>query len=163
MRKIIAAIAFLSMTGCGGSVFGQVPPSKAPNIVWTWNAPSACNAIAPCSYYISVLVVPNGTASCPPSTGISYTPINGGVATPALTITDTGETLGTTVCAIAQTLQNGLISQWSAPSNAVVVPASAPVPGAPNGTEKVALLMIPDVSVTDGHKELAMSGQLVWK
>src|SRR5690348_8916520 len=93
----------LGIMGCGGSaIFGQVPPSKA-DIVWTWAAPAACTASAPCSYYVSVQVVPNGTASCPASTGTSYVPVNGGQPINALSYTDTGEQLGTTVCAIAQT------------------------------------------------------------
>src|SRR6185312_9125888 len=109
MKKLISIVLLIGVAGCGGSVFGQVPPSKAPDIVWSWTAPSACNASAPCSYYISVLVVPNGTTSCPASTGDSYTPINGGAPTSALTITDAGESLGTTVCAIAQSVQNGVV------------------------------------------------------
>lgn len=157
VRRMLAAMALLA-AGCGGSaVMGQVPPSKA-DIVWTWTQPAACTVSAPCSYYISVLVVPNGTASCPASTGANYMPANGGAAVNALSYADTGETLGTTVCAIAQTLQNGLVSQWSVPSNAVVMPTAPPVPGAPSGAEKAAQLQVPS-----NGRELALNGGVVWR
>lgn len=159
MKKLIViTLGATMLAGCGSSVtFGQVPPTTV-DIVWTWAAPSGCTIAAPCSYYISVLVVSNGTATCPASTGSSYVPINGGAATSSLTMTDTGETLGTTVCAIAQTLQNGLTSQWSVPSNAVVMPNAAPVPGSPSGAEKAAELRMPSTG-----KELALNGAVEWK
>lgn len=170
MKKMLPIFVSLILAGCGGGhLFGQVPPTKA-DIVWSWNAPAGCTASAPCSYYISVLTVANGTASCPASTGNSYVPINGGAATSATTLTDTGESMGTTVCAIAQTLQNGLTSAWSVPSNAVVMPASAPVPGPPSGTEKAAELQTPAMpaagargnKVAAATKELAMAGRVSW-
>ena len=151
------------MAGCGSNVsYSQVTPSKA-DIVWAWLSPSGCAVAAPCSYYISVLPVPNGTTKCPASTGSEYVPLNTGVAINALSVTDTGEAMGTTVCAIAQTLQNGLVSAWSIPSAPVVMPSSAPIPGAPSGQEKSASLNLPAELGADGRKELALNGMVVWK
>ncbi|HEX5426671.1 MAG TPA: hypothetical protein VFW94_24375 [Candidatus Acidoferrales bacterium] len=161
--KRVLLLTIICLTGCSGSfISAQVPPSKA-DIVWSWTAPSQCTATAPCEYYVSVLAVPNGTTACPASTGNSYVPVNAGQPINALAYTDTGEGLGTTVCAIAQTAQSGLVSAWSVPSSPVVMPVSPPVPGAPSGAEKTAHMVKPALGGTEQKKELALSGSAQWK
>lgn len=157
-RVAPVSLLMLLAAGCGA----QVTPSKA-DVVWSWTPPAACTATAPCSYFLSVQVVPSGTASCPASTGASYTPVNGGAAIGSLSYTDTGEALGSTVCAVAQTLQNGLTSEWSAPSSPVVMPVKPPVPSPPSGQEKAAKLRLPNTNAAHGGRELALSGAVEWR
>lgn len=128
---------------------GQLPPTAPYNTVWTWTAPASgstwpgCTTAAPCTFVVSTLAVPSGTASCPASTGSNYAPqqtVTTGVS--ATTFTQTG-TSGETLCAVVQTVQSGNVSAASTPSSPVASPALPLAPNAPSGATQVSEVQMP--------------------
>lgn len=146
LEKLSIALVFL-VAGCGGSaIHGQVPPTSF-NVAYTWQAPVAtsswpgCSTGQPvCSYVLSTLTVPVGTATCPaPSSTVVYTPVNQAAPTTNLSYTYLAATAGQSLCAVVQTLQSGSYSVPSVPSNVVAIPQTPGAPSAPGGATQVAV------------------------
>jgi hypothetical protein len=128
----LAVIALFLTAGCRA----QVPASKATNVVLTWTAPAGCSG---CSYIVSRAT---GT-TCPPTTGTAYTPLNQSTPATAATYTDVAPPSGVSVCYVAQTIQSGLTSVASAPSDGgipIAIPALPLPPGGLNGATQSAAL-----------------------
>lgn len=144
MKKIIA-IALLGLAGCGGKMYGQIPPVSV-NITYTWQAPSAppsgstwpgCTAQYPCAYVLSILTVAQSTQTCPaPSSSSVYSPVNQSSPTSNLTYVYQNPVLGDAYCAIVQTVQPSWTQQPSdpsPPSNVVLVNGKPGSPGQATG------------------------------
>src|ERR1700761_2550126 len=98
---IVLALASLSVYAC----HGQVPPPTS-TLTATIAPPGSCSGNA-CTFVYSQATVASATATCPPTTGTSYAPIN--QSSPATGNTFTYTPAGGFVCLIAQTIQSGLV------------------------------------------------------
>jgi hypothetical protein len=146
-RLILAALIVAPIAaGC----HGQVPPAVAKaSLTWTAPLPSGawlgCGTGQPaCTYIVSRAVVASGTA-CPANTGTAYTPLNQN--SPVATAAYVDATAAGYVCYVAQTLQGGLPSQPSTPSNngvALNVPPPPGAPGMPSAAETSSKMIRPN-------------------
>jgi hypothetical protein len=131
MLGIIALAA--SMAACGHT---QVPPAGHSLTITVTNAP--CTAGTPagtCGYVFSFAPVSGGT--CPATTGSSYSPANQSspvAQPPSGNATYVNTTGGETVCAIAQTVAGGAVSQPSAAIGPYTIPANPTAPALGTGT-----------------------------
>lgn len=128
IRTILLLLAAGLMSfGCSHAG-AQVPPStNAVNLTWTPPVSPACTVSSPCTYVLSRYTLPAGN-SCPAAT-TQYTPLNTASPAAGTSFTDTAPPAGASVCYVAQTLQGGLTSVASVPSNVVTVPM---LPGPPS-------------------------------
>lgn len=137
MKRSLFALLAVAMAAAG--CHAQVPPSSN-SVVLTWTAPSspACTTSDPCAYVLSRYTLPSGTATCPPAT-TQYAALNQSSPAAGTTYTDTAPPAGTNVCYVAQTVQGGLYSAPSGPSNSGTPIAVPTLPTAPSslGTTSV--------------------------
>lgn len=123
MRRL--EVAFFVLVLVAARCHAQIPPSHAPWVSISWQAPPAkrgwggCTAKSPCSYVISRATIASGTRSCPPTSGTFYAKV-GTTSNNTLTFSDTTVSRGTQYCWIVQTQQGMapvLTSKPSTPSN----------------------------------------------
>lgn len=133
MKRIFATAVILAaaLAGCR---------AQQPVTTWqvnvTWTAPAACTISSPCTFPVSRAAVASATASCPATTGTTYTLV-GTSASQASAFVDTTVAPGAFYCYIAQTQQAGATGDPSLPSNVVTVPLNPGVPTAPVATVQV--------------------------
>jgi len=132
----------------------QPSPTKGYNISWTWTAPTTGSCTANCSYIVSTLSVPSGTASCPAPTG-QYNPQQ--TSSTALSGTSwlQTNTTGLTYCAVVSSVFNSATSAASAVSNVVTSPALPTAPGVPSGGNVQQSEVIKPDSVADPQPQLS--------
>jgi hypothetical protein len=122
-------LTFATMAGC----HAQVPASSSPTVALTVTASTSCTSTAPaCTYIYSRATVATATTACPATTGTAYVPINQTAPAPGLVFTDSTPPSGY-VCYVAQTVQSGMTSVASQPSNGglpltIAAPPTAPGP-----------------------------------
>lgn len=140
MKIRLAMFALLPLFVIAAGCHGQVPASKGSTVVLTWTAPAGCTTN--CTYILSRAT---GT-TCPATTGTNYTPLNQSSPASATTYTDSAPPQGVSVCYVAQTVQGGLTSVASGPSNGgvpIAIPSLPSAPGSLNGTQQSAMLAPP--------------------
>ena len=108
-----------------------------PAATSTWGG---CTTSSPCTFLISVAVLPTGTSACPTPNGTNYNPVNS--ASPAAGTTYTDTTTGT-VCHVVQT-QQGVAR--SAASNTVGPDVVQGNPLAPAITSQTAMTEKPAIA-----------------
>lgn len=147
MKKLALFALVGIFAGCHAGA--QIPPTSHTLTITVTNAP--CQAGAPasqCGYVFSEAVVTG--SSCPSTSGANYAPVNQSapVAQPSsgnASFVDSG-VAGKNVCAIAQTVQGGAVSQPSAAIGPFVVPANPTAPALGSGViaeVKPALPLLP--------------------
>jgi hypothetical protein len=109
---------------------GQLPPTPPTpsTVVLNWTAPANCTG---CTYVVSAVTVTTTTCPVPNVTTPNYTPINPATPLTATTVTETPNP-NTSVCYIAQTKQNGLVSQPSNTAGPFVIGTGTQPPAAPS-------------------------------
>jgi hypothetical protein len=143
MKRIseIAAMLMVGILGC----HAQVPQPSTSGISLACTAPASCTAAgaASCQYVFARATCATAT-SCPANTAgnTNFAALN--AATPSATCSylDQAPPANSLVIYTVSTLQGGLTSQPSAPSNSGVpmsIPAQPGQPGGLSGTEQAAL------------------------
>jgi len=132
MKRILAALSLAAaLAGCHSNA--QQPVSPPPTVQLSWTAAANCSASNPCVYAISRASIASASASCPGTSGTSYSLI-GTSATNVLTLTDSTPP-GGFLCYIAQAQTTGspvLTGPASLPSNVATIVAVPTAPGTPN-------------------------------
>jgi hypothetical protein len=135
LGSLLAGVVIGSLSvGCAHA---QVTPTKAKTVFLTWTAPTnpACNATNPCTYDVSRIALPAGTATCPAVNVATpnYGPLNSANPVSTQAYPDTAAT-GLTACYTVQTVQGGQIGQPSNTAGPFIVPAVPGIPTQPDGT-----------------------------
>jgi hypothetical protein len=150
MKKILAVVIFAiaSVAGCRG----QIPPTVHTLTITVTNSPCAPGTPAStCGYVFSEAIISGST--CPATSGTSYSPVN--QSTPvgqpltgnAIFVDNT--VAGKTVCAIAQAVSGGAVSQPSTAIGPFAVPANLTAPALSSGA--IADVRLPQLQPIPGN------------
>lgn len=149
IRFVLLSLALVALTaGCRA----QVPPTSHTLTLTVTNAPCTPGTSAStCGYVFSEAIVTG--SSCPSTSGSNYSPVNQStpVAQPSTgnaTFTDSG-VAGKTVCAIAQTVSGGAVSQPSTAAGPFQIPANPTAPQV-NGTQAEVRPALPQLQPAPG-------------
>ena len=140
----VLALLVPALMGCAHPGITQVPPPSSPGITLTCTMPASCTASNPACTFVFARAVCGSASTCPANTAgnTNFTALNASAPTASCSYTDSTPPSGQLVIYTASTIQSGLTSQPSSPSNNGT-PTSVPVqPTAPSslaGTSQAAL------------------------
>lgn len=129
MRFAKSLLLLFALCGIAAGCHAQLPVSSYA-INYNATAPSACTSTSPCQIAYSD-VVQTGS-SCPATTGTNYAAACTS-ASGSTSCSHSNVTPNSTICAIAQTVQNGANSSAAGPIS-IAVPALPGQPTNPTGT-----------------------------
>jgi hypothetical protein len=119
---LVLALAALSVYAC----HGQVPPTVSQVTITVPTVPTGCTTAAPCTFVYSQATVASATATCPATTGTTYTPLN--QSSPSTGTAYTFQPPSGFICIIGQTLQSSLTSVPGNVIGPLTIPAQPTAP-----------------------------------